>query len=189
MHFQTRWPAPLLGRYPLLALQLWCSSVVRRLCLISMRCTALLKHAHAVDLRTENVLGKQILKHLSVMMVTECCCYIGVNWDGHKGKGVKSGHDLPWTADAGSNLYSQSMCPLLAGSSRPCPQGHPKYKKPVLGKGKILFCHHIRLKQKENLQRMTLSAGSTFSISLGCTARILCPETETFLRGQSNDLL
>lgn len=108
------------------------------------------------------------------MMVTECCCYIGVNWDGHKVKGVKSGHDLPWTAEAGSNLYSQSMCPLLAGSSRPCPQGHTKYKKCVLGKGKILFCHHIRLKQKENLQRMTLSAGSTFSISLGCTARILC---------------
>lgn len=74
-------------------------------------------------------------------------------------KGVKSGHNLPWTAEAGSNLYSQVH--VSSWLTWPCPQGHTKYKMCVLGKGKILACHRIPPKLKENLQRMALSAGNT----------------------------
>lgn len=52
-----------------------------------------------------------------------------------------------------------------------------------------MACHHIPLKLKEKLQRMAISAGSAFRFSGLHSEASLCPETETFLRGQSNDFL
>lgn len=122
----------------LVVMPCWHCSYIKCLCLISMRYAALLKYAHAVDLRTENVLGIQILKHLSVIMVTGCCCEIGINHDGHKVKGVNQDITFPRQLKQVQTWTLRSMCLLLAGSSRPCPQGHTKYKICVLGKGKNL---------------------------------------------------
>lgn len=79
------------------------------------------------------------------------------------------------------------MCPLLAGLSWPCPQGQQSAIR-VLGKGKILLCYHILLKLKERLPRMG-SLQNLRSFSELHSKDGLCPETGTFLPGQSNDFL